>query len=415
MFSCTSWTRVLASVVLVLGAATAVPETASAGGLPPLPDPGHVAVSSAKVVTTGEVSIAASPTYKASSMSAGWLHTCAATTKGAAICWGYNGYGQLGDNTTTTSSAPVGVYGLDKGIKAVTGGYYHSCALTTKGKVRCWGYNAYGELGDGTTTNSLKPVTVAGLAKAKAVSAGFEYTCALTTKGKVWCWGYNSNGQLGNNTTTNSAAPVAVQGLGKVKAISTGVLHACALTTKGKVLCWGYNGYGQLGDNTTTDAHTPVAVYGLTKGAKAVSAGYYTTCAVSSKGAAKCWGYNANGQLGNGTTTSSYKPVTVTGLSKKVSSVKPSYVHSCAVTTKGVVKCWGYNAYGSLGDNSTTNSLTPVSVYNLGKSGKVSLGEIHTCALTSKKAVKCWGYNSTGQLGDGTTADSHQPVKVKGF
>lgn len=414
MFSCTSWTRVLASAVLVLGAATAVSDTAFAT-VPVPPAPGHIAVASTATVKTDQVSIAASPTYKANSLSAGWLHTCAATTKGAAICWGYNAYGQLGDNTTTASSVPVGVYGLDKGIKSVTAGYYHSCALTTKGKVQCWGYNEYGELGDGTTTNSLKPVAVTGLAKAASVSAGFEFTCALTTKGKVWCWGLNSYGQLGNGTTTNSAVPVAVQGLGKVKAVSTGVLHACALTTKGKVLCWGYNGYGQLGDNTTTDEHTPVVVYGLTKGAKAVSAGYYTTCAVNSKGAAKCWGYNGNGQLGNGTTTNSLKPVSVSGLSKKVSSVKPSYVHTCAVTTKGAVKCWGYNAYGSLGDNSTTNSLTPVGVYNLDKASKVSLGEIHTCALTAKKAVKCWGYNSSGQVGDGTTTDSHKPVKVAGF
>ncbi len=415
MLSCTSWTRVLASVVLVLGVASAVPDTALAQGPTPVPDPGHVTVASTATVKSGEVTIAASPTYKASSVSAGWIHTCAVTTKHAAICWGYNAYGMLGDNTTTTSSTPVGVYGLNTGVKSVTSGLYHSCALTTKGKVWCWGFNAYGELGDGTTTNSNKPVAVTGIGKVKAVSGGYEFTCALSTKSKVWCWGFNAYGQLGDNTTTNSPVPVAVYGLGKVKSITTGGLHACALTTKGKVVCWGYNGYGELGNNTTANSPKPVTVYGLTSKAKSVSAGYYTTCAVNKKGAAKCWGYNGNGQLGNNTTTSSSKPVTVSGLSKKVASVKPSYVHTCAVTTKGKVKCWGYNGYGALGDNSTTNSLVPVAVYNLDKTTKVSLGEVHTCALTAKKAVKCWGYNSTGQLGDGTTTTSLKPIKVAGF
>ncbi|MGC3994593.1 MAG: hypothetical protein QM779_10870 [Propionicimonas sp.] len=408
-------TRLLACLVVVVGAALATPEMASAAGVPaPVPGPKITVKKSEVAKTDADVSIAAT-TRKASTVSAGWLHTCAVTSKAAAICWGYNGYGELGDNTATSSAAPVAVYGLDHGVKSVTGGFYHSCALTTAGKVWCWGYNGYGALGDGTTTTSLKPVQVAGIGKAKAVSAGYLHTCALTTKGKVWCWGYNAYGQLGDNTTTSSTTPVQVYGLSKVSSISTGYEHSCALTSKGKAYCWGYNAYGQLGDNTATNSPKPVTVYGMTSGVKALSAGIFTTCGVTSKGAAKCWGYNDYGQLGNNTTTTSLKPVQVTGLTKKVASVKPSYTHTCAVTKAGKVKCWGYNGYGELGDNTTTNSLVPVSVYNLDKASKVTLGSNHSCALTAKKAVKCWGYNFYGQLGDNTTTTSLHPVKVYGF
>jgi len=275
---------------------------------------------------------------------------------------------------------------------------------------------------DGTSVASkhatvAKTVSVAASSKkAAAMSAGYAHNCLVTTKGKLQCWGYNVSGQVGDGTTTNVLAPVTVSGLSKgTKAVAPGYYHTCALTTKGKAKCWGYNGYGALGNNTTANSLVPVTVYGLSKGVKAISAGYTTTCATTTKGKAKCWGDNTYGQLGNGTTTSSPKPVTVSGLSKGVKATKPGVLHTCALTTKGKVLCWGNNAYGELGDNSTTNSTTPVAVYNLDKSTKVSLGYIHTCALTAKKAIKCWGNNSVGQLGDNTTTGSPMPVKVYGF
>ncbi len=365
MASRTSTARLVACLVIVLGSALVPASVASAAGTPPTPHTDGTSVASKHATVAKTVSVAAS-SKKAAAMSAGYAHNCLVTTKGKLQCWGYNVSGQVGDGTTTNVLAPVTVSGLSKGTKAVAPGYYHTCALTTKGKAKCWGYNGYGALGNNTTANSLVPVTVYGLSKG-------------------------------------------------VKAISASYLHTCALTTKGKVLCWGDNTYGQLGDNTTTNSLKPVTVYGLSKGVKAISAGYTTTCATTTKGKAKCWGDNTYGQLGNGTTTSSPKPVTVSGLSKGVKATKPGVLHTCALTTKGKVLCWGNNAYGELGDNSTTNSTTPVAVYNLDKSTKVSLGYIHTCALTAKKAIKCWGNNSVGQLGDNTTTGSPMPVKVYGF
>jgi alpha-tubulin suppressor-like RCC1 family protein len=353
---------------------------------------------------------------KAVTVSAGYYHTCDVTTQGAARCWGYNGYGELGDNSTTSSSKPVGVYGLGSKVKNVSSGYLHSCALTTKGKVWCWGYNAYGQLGDNTTTNSSKPVAVANLGTVKAIDAGYLHTCAITTKGVVKCWGYNANGQLGDNSTTNSLTPVTVYGISKgAKGVSASYTGSCAITSKGAAKCWGDNTYGQLGDNSTTNSNKPVTVYGLTKGVKQISAGQFTTCAVNGKGKALCWGYNSQGQLGDNSTTNSPKPVGVYGLGSGIKTVKSGVYHSCALTSKGKVKCWGYNGYGALGDNSTTDSLKPVNVYNLDKATKVTVGYLHTCVVTAKKAVKCWGYNAYGQLGDNTTNNTSHAVKVFGY
>jgi alpha-tubulin suppressor-like RCC1 family protein len=186
------------------------------------------------------------------------------TTKGAPECWGYNCEGELGDNTKVNSAVPVAVYSLGKGVKAFSAGSYTTCALTTRSQVKCWGYNGDGELGDGTTTSSLKPVLAGGLGKkVKAITYGDIHGCAVNTSGVVKCWGYNGYGALGDNTTTTSSKPVEVYNMGgKVKALSAGGYHSCAVTTKGVAKCWGFNAYGQLGNNTTTTSHKPVRVFG---------------------------------------------------------------------------------------------------------------------------------------------------------
>ncbi len=395
-----SWPRVLAGLVLVLASTLVSPagEAAALPGSEPLVLP-----------------LVSSPSYKATTVSGGSLHTCAVTTKGKPLCWGSNSNGQLGNNSATDSDVPVAVYGLTKGVKAVATGYAHSCALTTKGKVWCWGDNNYGQLGDNTTTDSLKPVAVYKLTGVKSISAGDYTTCALTTKGTVKCWGYGANGELGNNATLNSSQPVGVYKLKHVTALTNGSFHACALVSGGKPVCWGYNSVGELGNNTNTSSPKPVAVYGLSSGVKQVSGGSYHTCAVTSKGAVRCWGYNAYGQLGDNTTTTAVQPVHVSGLNSGMKSVDAGYASTCVLSKSGKVKCWGYNAYGQLGDNTTTNRLKPVGVYNLDKASKLTVGYYHACVVTTKKAVKCWGYNGFGALGNNTTTNSSEPVKVAGF
>jgi alpha-tubulin suppressor-like RCC1 family protein len=295
----------------------------------------------------------------------GQYHSCAVTSAGAALCWGYNAFGQLGNGTTNSAKTPVAVSGLASGVLAIAAGGYHSCALTTGGGVWCWGYNGDGELGNGGTNNSSTPVSVSGLAsgvRAIAAGAGGFHTCALTSAGAVLCWGFNATGQLGNSTNTSSRTPVPVSGLsGGVTAITAGGYHTCALMTGRAAYCWGYNGDGELGNGTTNRASLPVAVSALPSGIVAIGAGGAgQTCALTSAGGLYCWGYNADGELGIGTTSDATTPVAVPALARGVIAIGGGGYHTCALTMAGTVSCWGFNGFGELGNNTTANSSVPV-------------------------------------------------------
>ena len=351
-------------------------------------------------------------------ISAGSNHTCAVTTSGGAKCWGLGSQGQLGNNSTTSSSVPVDVVGLTSGVASITGGGAHTCAVTTSGGAKCWGSNSSGQLGNNSTTSSSVPVDVVGLTSGVAsITGGSYHTCAVTTSGRAKCWGSNGYGQLGNNSITNSKVPVDVVGLTSgVASLTGGTTHTCAVTTSGGAKCWGRDDNGQLGNNSTTSSGIPVDVVGLTSGVMSITGGLFHTCAVTTSGGAKCWGSNNYGQLGNNSITNSSVPVDVVGLTSGVVSLQAGGTvggATCAVTTAGGAKCWGYNYYGQLGNNSTTDSSVPVDVVGL-TSGVASLtvGGYHACAVTTSGGAKCWGYNYYGQLGNNSTTNRSVPVDV---
>jgi alpha-tubulin suppressor-like RCC1 family protein len=351
-------------------------------------------------------------------IAAGGDHTCVLTLSHRVKCWGENSDGQLGDGTNTNTNMPDDVLGLTSNITAIALGEYHTCALTETTGVKCWGWNDLGQLGDGTVSSRNNPADVHELTSGvKAIAAGTAHTCALTNRGGVKCWGWNDYGQLGDNTNTSRQIPVDVPGMEScVVAISAGYASTCALNENGGVKCWGRNTFGSLGNGTTDDSLVPVDVSGLTSGVTAIASGSGHTCALLADGGVECWGWNSSGQLGDSTTVDRLMPVSVTGLTSGIVGIAAGNYHSCALTVNGAVKCWGDNDVGQVGDGSYYDRNTPVVVTGL-SSGLMGIagGNRHSCAVSVRGYIKCWGYNYFGQLGDGTNTDRFTPVDVIGF
>ena len=393
--------------------------------------------------STNNVEIQVTETKASRAVFTGSNHSCAIAEKGEAWCWGDNGFGKLGDNSTNNRTRPVAVVqtlanaGASppisltylSGATHITVGIDHSCAILS-GAAWCWGSNSNGRLGGGR--GSRIPVQVTGLTSdVTAISAGFEHTCAIHN-GAAKCWGNNGNGRLGDNSTTESNIPVQVTGLtNNVSAISGGATHTCAIHD-GAAKCWGDNDSGRLGNNTKTTSHVPVQVTGLNSNVTDISAGEKHACAVHS-GAAKCWGKNGNGQLGNNTTSSSSRPVDVVQtradtsdpdpdkhtsavlLNSGVTAISAGDRHTCAIHN-GTALCWGARFAGKLGDGNPSirgNRIWPVQVSGLGSDvSAISAGDNHTCAVHNGIA-KCWGTNSLGILGNGgASSRSSTPVRV---
>ena len=350
----------------------------------------------------------------ATQITAGGEHSCALRQTGTITCWGYNEYGQLGDGTTSYySSVPVEVLNITDATQ-ITAGRWHSCALRQTGTITCWGYNEYGQLGDGTTSYySSVPVEVLNITDATQITAGRWHSCALRQTGTITCWGDNEDGQLGDGTTSDSRVPVEVLNITDATQITAGHRHSCALRQTGTITCWGNNWDGQLGDGTTSDySSVPVEVLNITD-ATQITTGHEHSCALRQTGTITCWGYNGRGRLGDGT-TSDYSSVPVEVLNiTDATQITTGGAHSCALRQTGTITCWGWNEYGQLGDGTTSDSRVPVEVLNITDATQITAGHRHSCALRQTGTITCWGYNGSGQLGDGTTSDySSVPVEV---
>lgn len=301
----------------------------------------------------------------------------------------------------------------------------HTCVVMNGG-VKCWGKGNQGQLGNDTTSNSVTPVDVKAasssadlLTNVTSIAAGNLHTCALLQDTTVKCWGWNSNGQLGNGSTSSESTPVTVDSLNNIIALAAGNEHTCALLASGGVKCWGSNSDGQLGraSNVLTNNRSTSAIdiAGI-QNATAISAGYAFTCVLIQSGQVKCWGDNAQGQLGDGSDSDSYTPVDVkaaSGGSEPLSNVRSISVgseHACALLANTTAKCWGYNDYWQLGIGTSGRPMTPVNVVTSDTDNNpltgvlaISAGESHTCVVMQNTGAKCWGLGERGQLGDGTT------------
>lgn len=313
-------------------------------------------------------------------VAAGAFHTLSVGADGRVWASGMNTFGQLGDGTTTDRSVPVSVAGLSSVI-AVSAGAYHSLAVQADGSVWAWGWNGFGQLGDGTTVERHTPVRVAGLSGRTGVkvAAGAFHSLALASDGSVRAWGWNGFGQLGNGTTVDQHLGVQVADLSGAAGISTGAYHSLALRPDGSVLSWGWNSFGQLGDGTTVDRHRPVPVPGVTGVVTLGRGAWFHSMAVAADGKAWAWGWNGFGQLGDATTVERHAPVrvAVAGLVAAAGGL----FHSLGVDASGTVRAWGWNGLGQLGDGTTLDRHLAVPVrLPAGLVTSVSAGAYHSVA-----------------------------------
>ena len=321
------------------------------------------------------------------------------------------------------------------GVPIIVAGLGHSC-MTYGDGVICWGLNLSGQLGDGTNTNRLEPVTVKDLHNVIDLTAGSYHTCALTAAGEVWCWGENTSGQLGNGTTVNQSVPVMVKGLpGKVVDFTAGNDFTCAKLENNDIWCWGNNQYGQLNDGTLTNSSVPVKA--LFNNSQNMISGGQNNLLSDSSGNVESWqnlqtekvnnvnlpqGISANRFAPGGCVTTisgtvkcwqnDYHSAEVSGVTSAL-LVGTGYQHSCTINTDLTVSCWGINSNGELGNGSTVNSDQAVVVLDLSAVQDLAVGSNHTCVLSGDGYTPmCWGENTYGQLGDNTTANSDVPVLV---
>ncbi len=335
------------------------------------------------------------------SLSAGGQDTCLTRSDGTAKCWGRNNYGQIGDGTLLGRDVPTKVLGT--GWTGISTSGSTTCGVKADGTLWCWGLDNFGQVGIGHGAPVRRPHQVGAGHGWAEISTAYSHTCATKTNGTLWCWGENLHGQLGIGTIDRRHGTPQRVGTGTDWAsVTTGGWHSCALTTSGAAYCWGHNDFGEVGDATTTTRTRPTAVAGGTSWLQ-LSAAWAQTCGVTQAGRIMCWGFNRQGQLGRGDTTNSAVPVLVTG-DQVWTQVAAGDGSTCGVDSAGQMWCWGDNRYGQLGQPASDEiTETPVAVTALdGPVALASAGWLHTCAIPPGQPFVCWGNDEAGQVGDGT-------------
>jgi alpha-tubulin suppressor-like RCC1 family protein len=337
----------------------------------------------------------------------------AATRSGTPWSWGYNAYGQLGDGTSELSSVPIQVGGVDD-ITAISGGLAHTLALKSDGTLWSWGNNNVGQVGNGAASDLPSGATeVVGIDHVIAIGTGVEHSSALKTDGTVWAWGGNHYGQLGTGGTDDSALPVQVGGLDRITNIAAGGYRNLARRSDGTFWGWGTPGLGGAGFSSEAVKLSPVQMDGPA-GVVDLAVGIDHSMVVKD-GAVYSWGLNRYGQLGDGSWDDHPgELVPVKGLKDIVAVAAGSY-HSLALTKSGALLAWGWNGSGQLGNGTTTDSNVPIQVKGVSGVVAMAAGWYHCIAVTQDGSVWVWGDNLFGKLGDGSFKQSAIPRKLVGF
>ncbi len=332
-------------------------------------------------------------------VSAGYTHSVGIKTDGTLWAWGDNGYGQLGDGTTTNKNIPTQI-GSANNWESVSASGGFTVAIKADGTLWAWGNNTFGQLGDGTTTNRTTPTQIGTATNWTSVATGEGFALAIKDNGTLWSWGYNNLGQLGDGTTTNKIVPTQVGTATNWQSVAAGSGFSLAIKSNGTLWAWGSNLYGQLGNGTTTNLSVPTQIGSENDWAN-VAAGYYHSVGRKSNGILMTWGNNVYGQLGDGTYTNKSTPVAVYD---QVQSIDAGWNYTVGTTTFGNMLLTGQNVYGQLGDG-TTENRNWVSLTNSNNHLQISAGAFHTLSLHTDGSLKVCGLNGQGRLGDGTTTD----------
>lgn len=323
-------------------------------------------------------------------------HTCIITTTGSPYCWGANANGLLGDGTSTNHFNITQASGLFSGYTQITTSLTHTCALNSNAtnNLKCWGSNTNGQFGSPSPTASLTPF---GLSLTyKKISAGQNYTCGIAPDDTLYCWGLNSSNQLGDGTSNIRTSPVLIDSGVPYLTVAAGATSTCGITSSGDLKCWGNNSVGQVGDGTSGNQKAAPVLIDSGIAYTKVGIGTNHACGLTQGGAVKCWGANTYGQLGDGTGLP--KLIPTVAIASGAVDLAVGTLHTCAILSGGELRCWGYNFYGQVGDGSVSNRNAPALVAN--GVASVMAGNNHTCAIAASSGeTKCWGDNNYSQLG----------------
>ncbi len=346
------------------------------------------------------------------SISANGDHNCAVRKDDRSLwCWGNNQAGQIGNGTTENSLTPSLIAEGSTWDK-ISLGTDHSCGIKDNGSLWCWGDNSRSQLGDGSTLASSSPKQIGSAINWQAISLGNQFSCAISSDGRLWCWGGNDQYQQGNAETTDIVAPSVISDDSDWRSISSGNTHSCAIKNDDSLWCWGNSIYGQVAQDV--DAKIPTQEPSASSWSS-LSANGNHSCAVKNDNSLWCWGFNSQGQLGNSSTTSQANPTPVVADSNWI-DLDLGSDHACAIRDNGSLWCWGNNSQSQLGDGSSINSITPKQIGEADNWSKISLGDQFSCGIqtdtaSTSQTLWCWGKNDLSQLGH-SPADNMTPSQV---